>query len=150
MPSSYRNDGFTLIELIVVIALVAVLAAVVAPNLLGKASEANRKAALVQLEKISSAVELYRLETGQYPEDLIDLNPYNTVPTLVDRDLALYDSRIICEYLDERFPHPPLRVNKLPAYTLTCFSASPASSTPNAGRRQSSGAILASTTAIRC
>lgn len=42
------------------------------------------------------------------PEDLIDLNPYGTVPTLVDRDLALYDSHIIMEYLDERFPHPPL------------------------------------------
>lgn len=68
-----RNTGFTLIELIVVIALVAVLAAVVAPNLLGKASEANRKSALVQLEKISSSIELYRLETGRYPEELIDL-----------------------------------------------------------------------------
>jgi RNA polymerase-associated protein len=42
------------------------------------------------------------------PEDLMDLNPYHTVPTLVDRDLTLYDSRVIIEYLDERFPHPPL------------------------------------------
>jgi len=42
------------------------------------------------------------------PEDVIDLNPYGTSPTLVDRELALYDSRIIAEYLDERFPHPPL------------------------------------------
>jgi RNA polymerase-associated protein len=38
----------------------------------------------------------------------MDLNPYQTVPTLVDRDLVLYDSRVIIEYLDERFPHPPL------------------------------------------
>src|SRR5690606_14513622 len=38
----------------------------------------------------------------------LDLDPYNTVPTLVDRDLVLYDSRVIMEYLDERFPHPPL------------------------------------------
>lgn len=73
MAPVFRKNGFTLIELIVVIALVAVLAAVVAPNLLGKATEANRKSALVQLEKISSAVELYRLETGRYPEELIDL-----------------------------------------------------------------------------
>jgi general secretion pathway protein G len=73
MPFPKHRHGFTLIELIVVIALVAVLAAVVAPNLLGKASEANRKSALVQLEKISGTVELYRLETGQYPQDLIDL-----------------------------------------------------------------------------
>jgi RNA polymerase-associated protein len=42
------------------------------------------------------------------PEDLIDLNPYGTTPTLVDRDLTLYDTAVICEYLDERYPHPPL------------------------------------------
>ncbi|MEE8118378.1 MAG: glutathione S-transferase N-terminal domain-containing protein [Gammaproteobacteria bacterium] len=42
------------------------------------------------------------------PEDLIDLNSYQTIPTLVDRDLVLYDTRVIMEYLDERFPHPPL------------------------------------------
>jgi Glutathione S-transferase len=42
------------------------------------------------------------------PEDLIDLNPYQTVPTLVDRDLVVYEPGIICEYLDERFPHPSL------------------------------------------
>lgn len=45
---------------------------------------------------------------GVQPEDLADLNPYAETPTLVDRDLALYDARVICEYLDERFPHPPL------------------------------------------
>ena len=45
---------------------------------------------------------------GRFPEDLLDLNPYHSVPTLVDRDLVLYDSRVIIEYLDERFPHPPL------------------------------------------
>lgn len=42
------------------------------------------------------------------PEDLKDLNPYNEVPTLVDRDLVLFNAQIIMEYLDERFPHPPL------------------------------------------
>jgi RNA polymerase-associated protein len=42
------------------------------------------------------------------PRELADLNPYNTVPTMVDRDLVLYDSHIINEYLDERLPHPPL------------------------------------------
>lgn len=42
------------------------------------------------------------------PEDLIDLNPYHSVPTLVDRDLVLYETGVICEYLDERYPHPPL------------------------------------------
>jgi RNA polymerase-associated protein len=42
------------------------------------------------------------------PRELGELNPYNTVPTMVDRDLVLYDSHIINEYLDERLPHPPL------------------------------------------
>ena len=42
------------------------------------------------------------------PEDLIDLNPYHSVPTLVERDLVLYSASVVCEYLDERYPHPPL------------------------------------------
>ena len=41
-------------------------------------------------------------------EDLIALNPNNSTPTFVDRNLVLYESRVIMEYLDERFPHPPL------------------------------------------
>jgi RNA polymerase-associated protein len=45
---------------------------------------------------------------GGWPEDLVDLNPYNTLPTLVDRDLVLYDIQVILEYLDERYPFPPL------------------------------------------
>ena len=53
-------------------------------------------------------VEIVDVTAGHKPEDLIDLNPYNTVPTLVDRELVLYDPRTIMEYLDERFPHPPL------------------------------------------
>ncbi|MDH5595054.1 MAG: glutathione S-transferase N-terminal domain-containing protein, partial [Gammaproteobacteria bacterium] len=48
------------------------------------------------------------IDLDNKPEDLFDLNPYGTVPTLVDRDLSIYNSRIIMEYLDERFPHPPL------------------------------------------
>jgi len=53
-------------------------------------------------------VEIIDVDTHQRPEDLIDLNPYSTVPTLVDRELVLYDPHTIMEYLDERFPHPPL------------------------------------------
>jgi len=40
--------------------------------------------------------------------DLAELNPYNKAPTLVDRDLVLYDAGVINDYLDERYPHPPL------------------------------------------
>src|SRR5688500_18476452 len=42
------------------------------------------------------------------PEDLIDLNPYHSVPTLVERELVLYAASVVTEYLDERYPHPPL------------------------------------------
>lgn len=53
-------------------------------------------------------VDVIDIDEENKPEDLIDLNPYNNVPTLVDRDLVLYEPRVIMEYLDERFPHPPL------------------------------------------
>ncbi|MBI1732223.1 MAG: glutathione S-transferase N-terminal domain-containing protein [Gammaproteobacteria bacterium] len=42
------------------------------------------------------------------PEDVAEANPYGTSLTLMDRDLSLFDAQIIMEYLDERFPHPPL------------------------------------------
>ncbi len=53
-------------------------------------------------------VDITEVVTDDLPEDLIDLNPYNTVPTLVDRELVLFEPAVIMEYLDERFPHPPL------------------------------------------
>ena len=52
--------------------------------------------------------EVIYVDPANPPEDLLELNPYGMVPTLVDRDLVLYDSQVIMEYLDERFPHPPL------------------------------------------
>lgn len=60
-------------------------------------------------------VDVLQVDPNEMPEDLIELNPYNTVPTLVDRELVLYNSRIIMEYLDERFPHPPL----MPVYPVS-------------------------------
>ncbi|MCO6411770.1 MAG: glutathione S-transferase N-terminal domain-containing protein [Thiogranum sp.] len=53
-------------------------------------------------------VEIVNIDPDNLPEDLIDLNPYQSVPTLIDRELVLYDAQVIMEYLDERFPHPPL------------------------------------------
>ncbi|PKH25807.1 stringent starvation protein A [Enterobacterales bacterium CwR94] len=60
------------------------------------------------------SVEIEQVEGDNMPADLIDLNPYRSVPTLVDRELTLWESRIIMEYLDERFPHPPL----MPVYPV--------------------------------
>ncbi len=67
----------------------------------------SHRTRIVLAEK-SINVEIVNVDGPNLPEDLLDLNPYHTVPTLVDRDLVLYDSRVIVEYLDERFPHPPL------------------------------------------
>ena len=73
----------------------------------------SQRVRLVLAEK-GVAVEIIDVEPGNLPEDLAGLNPYNSLPTLVDRDLALYESTVIMEYLDERFPHPPL----LPVYPV--------------------------------
>ena len=67
----------------------------------------SHRTRLVLAEK-NINIEIANVAGPDLPEDLMDLNPYHTVPTLVDRDLTLYDSRVIIEYLDERFPHPPL------------------------------------------
>ncbi|MDH5544056.1 MAG: glutathione S-transferase N-terminal domain-containing protein [Gammaproteobacteria bacterium] len=67
----------------------------------------SHRARIVLNEK-NVTFEVKEVTEGNLPEDLIDLNPYNSTPTLVDRDLVLFQSQIIMEYLDERFPHPPL------------------------------------------
>jgi RNA polymerase-associated protein len=51
---------------------------------------------------------IVEVDPARPPEDLIDLNPFQSVPTLVDRDLVVYGPGIITEYLDERFPAPAL------------------------------------------
>lgn len=60
-------------------------------------------------------VDVLQVNPSDMPENLLEVNPYNSVPTLVDRELVLYESRIIMEYLDERFPHPPL----MPVYPVS-------------------------------
>lgn len=64
-------------------------------------------ARLVLAEK-NIAFEIVDVDADGQMEELAAVNPYSNVPTLVDRDLVVYDVRIISEYLDERFPHPPL------------------------------------------
>jgi RNA polymerase-associated protein len=67
----------------------------------------SHRVRLVLAEK-NITVEVVDVDPLHVSDDIMDLNPYGTLPTLVDRDLVLYESRIIMEYLDERFPHPPL------------------------------------------
>ena len=77
-------------------------------NLFSSASCPQSHRVRVVLAEKGITVEIVDVDANHKPEDLLDLNPYNTVPTLVDRELVLYDPRAIMEYLDERFPHPPL------------------------------------------
>ena len=67
----------------------------------------SHRTRIVLAEKDITA-DVVHIDPNNKPEDLFDLNPYNSVPTIVDRDLVLYDARVIMEYFDERFPHPPL------------------------------------------
>jgi RNA polymerase-associated protein len=67
----------------------------------------SHRVRLVLAEK-NITVDIISTDPLDLPEDVAEANPYGTLPTLIDRDLALYDSRIIMEYLDERYPHPPL------------------------------------------
>ena len=62
----------------------------------------------IVLSEKGVTVETIDVDPDSKPEDLAMLNPYNSLPTLVDRDLVLYEPNIMMEYLDERFPHPPL------------------------------------------
>lgn len=73
----------------------------------------SHRVRIVLAEKGVSA-DVVNTNTTEKLEDLLELNPYGTTPTLVDRELVLYDANIIMEYLDERFPHPPL----MPVYPV--------------------------------
>ena len=64
----------------------------------------------VRLVLAEKGIDVDVVEVGNkdFTEDLVELNPYGSVPTLVDRDLVLFNTQIIMEYLDDRYPHPPL------------------------------------------
>jgi RNA polymerase-associated protein len=73
----------------------------------------SHRVRIVLAEKGVSAEIIY-VEAGRQPPKLIEVNPYGSLPTLVDRDLALWESTVVMEYLDERYPHPPL----MPVYPV--------------------------------
>ncbi|MEE4661635.1 MAG: stringent starvation protein SspA [Halieaceae bacterium] len=76
-------------------------------------SHYSHRVRIVLAEK-GVTVDVVECDGTHPPEELAELNPYNSLPTLVDRDLVLYESKVMMEYLDERFPHPPL----LPVYPV--------------------------------
>lgn len=59
-------------------------------------------------------VDIVDVDPKNILDEVSELNPYNSLPTLVDRELVLYETKVMMEYLDERFPHPPL----LPVYPV--------------------------------
>jgi len=73
----------------------------------------NHQVRVVLAEK-GINVDVHPVNLDEVSEDLLEINPYGTVPTLVDHELVVYDAKIIMEYLDERFPHPPL----MPVYPV--------------------------------
>jgi stringent starvation protein A len=73
----------------------------------------SHRVRIVLAEKGINA-ELFDITSPEFFEKLLQCNPYGSVPTIIDRDLILYETNIITEYLDERFPHPPL----LPVYPV--------------------------------
>ncbi len=76
-------------------------------------SHYSHRVRIVLAEK-GVTVDLVETDAAHPPAELSELNPYNSLPTLVDRELVLYESKVMMEYLDERFPHPPL----LPVYPV--------------------------------
>ena len=74
----------------------------------------SQQVRLVLEEKKIACEVLDRQSSPRVHQELLECNPYHSVPTLVDRDLVLYPSLNIMEYLDERFPHPPL----MPVYPV--------------------------------
>ncbi len=69
----------------------------------------------IVLAEKNVAVEVNQVDPNSPSEILAEVNPYQSLPTLIDRDLVLYEHNVIIEYLDERFPHPPL----LPVYPVS-------------------------------
>ena len=73
----------------------------------------SHRVRLVLAEK-GVTVQVIDVDPARLPPKLVEVNPYGSVPTLVDRDLALYESTVVMEYLEERYPHPPL----MPVYPV--------------------------------
>jgi len=76
-------------------------------------SQYSHRVRIVLAEK-GVTVDIEDIDANSVTPEILEANPYGTLPTLVDRDLALYESKVVMEYLDERFPHPPL----LPVYPV--------------------------------
>ncbi len=74
-------SGFTLIELLIVMVIIGLLAAIVVPKLIGKVGKSKQTAAKAQIELISTAIDIYKLDTGKYPSQGTGLQSLNSKPS---------------------------------------------------------------------
>ena len=92
----------------------AILAKRAVMALFSDASGQHSHRVRIVLAEKDVSVEQIEVDPHQYPAELAEINPYANLPALVDRELVLFESKIMMEYLDERFPHPPL----MPVYPV--------------------------------
>jgi general secretion pathway protein G len=77
---SHPEDGFTLTELLVVLVIIALLMALIAPNFIGRVGGARSQSAEVQMENLAGALEIYSLDVGRYPSTDVGLDGLVTPP----------------------------------------------------------------------
>jgi len=63
----------------------------------------------IVLQEKELPVDCVELEPDNLPEDFMAINPYGKLPTVIDRDVVFFEAQVVNEYLDERYPHPPLK-----------------------------------------
>ncbi len=105
-------SGFTLIELLIVMVIIGLLAAFVVPKLIGRVGESKQTAAKAQIELISTAIEMYKLDTGKYPLQDTGLQSLNTKPGDVQNWKGPYMKK-------EKIPKDPWGVDYIYTYPGT-------------------------------
>ncbi len=63
----------------------------------------------IVLQEKELPVDCVELEPDKLPEEFMAINPYGQLPTVIDRDIVFFEASVVSEYLDERYPHPPLK-----------------------------------------
>lgn len=104
-----KDTGFTLIELLIVMVIIGLLAAFIAPKLIGRVGESKQTAAKAQIELLSTALDVYKLDTGKYPSQDIGLKALNSKPDAVDNWKGSYLKK-------EQIPKDPWGVDYIYIY----------------------------------
>ena len=103
MPTSDRTSAFTLIELLIVVAIIAILAAIAIPNFLQAQTRAKVSRVLSDLRTVTLALEAYRLDTNAYPPND---GAYNVLPRQITTPVAFLTRAALIDPFCERELHP--------------------------------------------